>query len=283
MHQIAAKFVPRVLTLDQKDSRVVICQELKETVINNPTLLLNVFTGDVSIVYAYNPETELQSSQWKSPGSPGPKKARMQKSKLKMMLICFFDQEGIVHREFVPPGMTVNADFYCDVLRRLRENVWRKRPQKWQNQNLIIHHDNAPAHRSFKVSQFLATNNMIVVPHPPYSPDLYPCDFFLFPKLKLRMKCRRFETIEEIQEESQRKLDKFQTGTSRNAGTAVFLQKGSTLKVMEEFNIQVKQTSFYKHCPGTFGYTLVVQLFICQNTKHSYLTRVYPKVPGQYL
>ena len=70
------------------------------------------------------------------------------------MLICFFDQEGIVHREFVPPGMTVNAYFYWDVLRRLRENVPSKRPQKWQNQNLIIHLDNAPAHRSFKVSQF---------------------------------------------------------------------------------------------------------------------------------
>ena len=68
------------------------------------------------------------------------------------MLICFFDQEGIVHRDFVPPGMTVNTDFCCDVLRRLHENVWRKRPQKWQNQNFIIHHDNA--HRSFKVSQF---------------------------------------------------------------------------------------------------------------------------------
>jgi len=64
------------------------------------------------------------------------------------MLIFFFDQEVIVHQEFVPPGMTVNADLYCDVLRRLRENVRRKRPQKWQNQN----HDNAPAHRSFKVS-----------------------------------------------------------------------------------------------------------------------------------
>ena len=201
------KFVPRVLTQDQKDSRVAIFQELKETVINDPTLLLNVITGDESIVYAYDPETKLQSSQWKSPGSPRPKKARMQKSKLKTMLICFFDQEGIVHREFVPPGMTVNADFYCDVLRRLRENVWRKRPQKWQNQNLIIHHDNAPAHRSFKVSQFLAKNNMTVVPHPPYSPDLAPCDFFLFPKLKLRMKGRRFDTIEEIQEESQRVLD----------------------------------------------------------------------------
>jgi len=56
----------------------------------------------------------------------------------------------------------------------------------------------------------------------------------------------------------------FQKGTSRdaskhgkNAGPAVFMQKGSTLKVMEEFNIQGKQTSFYKYCPGTFGYILV--------------------------
>jgi len=45
----------------------------------------------------------------------------------------------------------------------------------------------------------------------------------------------------------------------RNARTAVFVQKGSTLKVMEEFNIQGMQTSFYKHCPGTFGYTLVLR------------------------
>ena len=114
------------------------------------------------------------------------------------MLICFFDQEGIVHQEFVPSGMTVNADFYCDVLRRLRENVRRKRAQKWRNQNLIIHNDNVPAHRSFKVSLFLAKNNMTLIPHPPYSPDLAPCDFFLFPKLKLRMKGQTFDTIEEI-------------------------------------------------------------------------------------
>ena len=64
MHRIAAKCVPRALTQDQKDRRVAICQELKETVINDPTLLLNVITGDESIVYAYDPETKLQSSQW---------------------------------------------------------------------------------------------------------------------------------------------------------------------------------------------------------------------------
>ena len=82
MHRIAAKFVLRVLTQDQKDSRVAICQELKETVINDPTLLLKVITGDESIVYAYDPEAKLQSSQWKSPGSPRPKKARMQKKEI---------------------------------------------------------------------------------------------------------------------------------------------------------------------------------------------------------
>ena len=183
------------------------------------------------------------------------------------MLICFFVQEGIVHREFVPPGMTVNADFYCDVLRRLRENVRRKRPQKWRNQNLIIHHDNAPAHRSFKVSQFLAKNNKTVITHPPYSPDLAPCDFFLFPKLKLklRMKGRTFVTIEDIQEESQRVLDTIPKRDFQGCFQAwqkrwdrCIRAKGSTLKVMEEFNIQGKQTSFYKYCPGTFGYTLVI-------------------------
>jgi len=107
--------------------------------------------------------------------------------------------------------------------------------------------------------------NMTVIPHLPYSPDLVQCYFFLFPKLKLRMKGRTFDTIEEIQEQSQWVLDTIPKGTSRdvskhgrNAGNAVFVQKGCTLKVMEEFNIQCKQASFYKYCPGPFGYTFVL-------------------------
>jgi len=48
---------------------------------------------------------------------------------------------------------------------------------------------------------------MAVISHPPYSPDLAPCDFFLFPKIKLKLKGRRFDIIEEIQTESQRVLD----------------------------------------------------------------------------
>ena len=55
--------------------------------------------------------------------------------------------------------------------------------------------------------QFLAKNKIAVIPHPPYSPDLAPCDFFLFSKMKLKLKGRRFDTIEEIQAETQKVLD----------------------------------------------------------------------------
>jgi hypothetical protein len=48
---------------------------------------------------------------------------------------------------------------------------------------------------------------MAVIFHPPHSPDLAPCEFFLFLKIKLKPKGRRFDTIEEIQAESQTVLD----------------------------------------------------------------------------
>ena len=50
-------------------------------------------------------------------------------------------------------------------------------------------------------------NKIPVIPHPLYSPDLAPCDFFQFQKMKLKLKGRRFNTIEEIQAESQSVLD----------------------------------------------------------------------------
>jgi histone-lysine N-methyltransferase SETMAR len=113
----------------------------------------------------------------------------------------------IVHCEFVPPNTTVNSDFYCGVLRCLRENVQRKRLELWDNHNWLQHHDNTPAHTSLKTTEFVTNNNMVIVPHPPYSPDLAPCDFALFPKLKMKLKRQRFETVSDIQRESQAVLD----------------------------------------------------------------------------
>jgi transposase len=79
----------------------------------------------------------------------------------------------------------------------------------WFNRfkNGLLHHDNAPAHTALAMQHFLASKNMTVVCHPPYSPDLAPYDFFLFPKMKIKLKGRRFDTVEEIQAESQKVLN----------------------------------------------------------------------------
>jgi len=123
MHRVAAKFVPRLLTPEQKEYRVAICQELRHHALDDPTFMSRVINGDESWVYRYDPKTKQQSSQWKSPGSPRPKKARQSCSMTKSMLIVFFDIRGIVHHEFAPQGQTMNTGFYCSVLRRLREDI----------------------------------------------------------------------------------------------------------------------------------------------------------------
>jgi len=126
MHHVAAKFVPRLLTPEQKEHHVAICQELCQRAVDDPSFMSRVITGEESWVYGYDLETKQESSQWKSPGSPRPKKARQSLCVTKSMLIVFFDIRGIVHHEFVPEGQAVDAEFYCSVLCRLREDIRRK-------------------------------------------------------------------------------------------------------------------------------------------------------------
>jgi len=90
MRQIAAKFVPRLLNNDQRDHRVQVCTELQKAVRHDPNFLSRVITGDESCLYDYDPETKQQSSQWKMPSSPWPKKAHQVHSNIKSMLTIFF-------------------------------------------------------------------------------------------------------------------------------------------------------------------------------------------------
>lgn len=81
---------------------------------------------------------------------PQLKKASWVKSNIKSMLICILDQEGIVHKEYIPSGQTLNADFCLEVLRCLWEDVRLKRPNKWHNKTWPFYHDNVPAHTTIK-------------------------------------------------------------------------------------------------------------------------------------
>ena len=72
----------------------------------------------------------------------------------------------------------------------------QKRPAPFKPGLWHFHPDNAPVHNSILVIDYLTKMGTKTVPHPPYSPDLAPCDFWLFPKLR---GCR-YETIEEMKE-----------------------------------------------------------------------------------
>jgi len=58
--------------------------------------------------------------------------------------------------------------------------------------------------------EFLTHKGIITLPQPPYSPDPDPCDFLLFPKMKLQLKGRHFDRVEEIQWDSQNFLGTLQ-------------------------------------------------------------------------
>ena len=99
-------------------NRLEICQDLLGRLEIEPNFFPYI-TGDESWVLDYDPETKRQSEEWHTKSSPRPKKACMSRSRVKTMIIVFFDSRGIVYKEFVPPGQTVNHAFYKDVLERL--------------------------------------------------------------------------------------------------------------------------------------------------------------------
>jgi len=115
------------------------------------------------------------------------------------MLIIFFDSQSVVHKEFVPEGKKINADFYRGVMDRLLKPIQRVRPAAFCSRDFFLY-DNAPAHTAANVCQFLTPKNVTTLYYPPYSPDLSPPDYFLFPKLKMKLKGLHFADVTEIQE-----------------------------------------------------------------------------------
>jgi len=92
-----------------------------------------------------------------------------------------------------------------------------------------------PAHTVLSIREFLVNKNIPVLPHPPYSPDLVLCDFYLFPKLKSKLKDHHFGTMENIQkivtdELNTRKMTSTTAMISGKDGTTVSLPKGHILK-----------------------------------------------------
>ena len=81
-----------------------------------------------------------------------------------------------MHKEFVPSGQIVNGEFWCGILRWLRENVRCKWPEISKNRDWLLHHDNAPAHTSLVVWQIITWPLFPTLPtHLTWPPAISTC------------------------------------------------------------------------------------------------------------
>ena len=106
-----------------------------------------------------------------------------------------------IHQSWLAKGLGLGL--LCWDFKGVQEEIPSERPALFKSGQRHFHQDNAPVHNSILVTDYLTKIGINTVPQPPYSPDLAPCDFYLFPKL--RGCC--YKTIEEMKEAVMKVID----------------------------------------------------------------------------
>ena len=110
----------------------------------------------------------------------------------------FFNTQDLVAVEFLPEKSTLTASYHTQVaLPKVVGKVHEQRPTVGTQRTLLLH-DNASAHKAKVTTTFLSEQGIQVLDHPPYSPDLAPCDFWLFPVLKEKLARRKFDRVQDL-------------------------------------------------------------------------------------
>jgi len=139
------------------------------------------------------------NNQWSGciAAQPALKKFQVQKSAGKVLASIFWDQDGILLIDYLPKGQTINTEYYSSLLVQLKDILKEKRRAK-VTKGVLFLHNNVPAHRALATRKKLAYLGFQCLDHPPYSPDLAPSDYHLFPGLKKQLKGRHFSSDAEV-------------------------------------------------------------------------------------
>ena len=108
----------------------------------------------------------------------------------KVMYVIFFSNQDPAIQIAVPKGKSVNARFYKgNVLHKLKKYFLSRGPATGLRGVRLLH-DNASSHKAAIVRDYLKQETIVELPHPPYSPDLAPCD----PRLTKHLAGRKHQT-----------------------------------------------------------------------------------------
>ncbi|KAI6648621.1 Histone-lysine N-methyltransferase SETMAR-like [Oopsacas minuta] len=114
------------------------------------------------------------------------------------MWAIFFRSSRFVEAVALEDRKTVTAGWYTTVCLPKVITAIESQRKKTGIRGILLHHDNASSHSAIRTPEFLENSGLKTLPHPPYSPDLAPCDFWLFPRLKDQLHGRKISTNEEL-------------------------------------------------------------------------------------
>ena len=197
IRKLASRFVPKFLTSEMCENRLQCCQEnilIFDEYGDN--FLKNIITVDETPLSLYIPESKRESSEWKFPGESSSKKMRPGTSHRKsLMLTVFWDHSGVICTDFAEKGVRINSSYYSNLVETCRRNR-----RKMRGCPLWLLQDNAPVHKSGQTMAIIEGSGFQLLPHPPYSPDLAPSDFYLFRHLKKHFRGEKFENPDDLRE-----------------------------------------------------------------------------------
>lgn len=211
LSKVSARWVPRLLTEEQKDARVMnsaICLYLMRDY--GDQFWNRFITADETPLPHYMPESKRQCMQWIKPGERPPVHAKSAPSIGKFQVTVFWDCDGIIHVDFCPPRQTINAEYYSNLLQTVHKLLPRKRPGKTRRVPLFLQ-DNARVHTANKSMETIREIGWQLLPHPAYSPDLAPSDYHLFGPMKEPLRGVRFKDQNEIERAVKDSLSRFPT------------------------------------------------------------------------
>ncbi|UYV83093.1 SETMAR [Cordylochernes scorpioides] len=189
MTQKLSRWVPHELSERQQERRLVTCEGLLARH-EKKSFLHRIVTSDEKSIHSSNP---MRQKSWGLLGQFPKQKPRPNRLGKKAMLCVWWDQTGVVYFKLLKPGETVNISRYEQQMHSLREALNEKRPELRENHNnLILQHDNAPAHNAKVLKNTIKDLGWELLPHPPYSPDLASSDYHLFTSLGHALKNQEF-------------------------------------------------------------------------------------------
>ena len=195
VRKISARWVPHLLTGEQNRQRVKVAKKLLQMFPKyDKKQFANIVTGDETWVHYFEPVRKVSNKIWATKHSKRPIIAKRSLSTKKVLYAIFFSGEGVAIKMPVKKGKSVTGKYYKDVVLKKLKKYYQKRRPATGFKHVCLLHGNAPAHTSAIVTAFLKKEKGTVLPRPPYSPDLAPCDFFLFLKLKAFLAGRKYQS-----------------------------------------------------------------------------------------